>query len=115
MKGEGGPFWNCLEEIVLFPFWPGESLTVAVLFDRDAGDLAISGCNLQPVGLIVINNNIFIRSHTMRSYNPLTMPRRPFGIPYLKSHLITFWCSIMEFSSFNKRILSPNQKGELHK
>lgn len=59
--GKKNPFWNCLEEIVLFPFWPGESLAVAVFFDGDPGDLAISGCNLQPdsVGLIVINNNIF--------------------------------------------------------
>lgn len=46
---------------MLFPFWPGEPLAVAVFFDRDAGDLAISGCNLQPgsAGLNVINNNIF--------------------------------------------------------
>lgn len=48
---------------MLFPFWPGELLAVAVFFDGDPGDLAISGCNLQPdsVGLIVINNNIFTK------------------------------------------------------
>lgn len=65
-KVGGDPFWNSLKDIVLFPFWPGESLArellaVAVLFERDSGDLAISSCNLQPnsVGLIVINNSIF--------------------------------------------------------